>query len=131
IPSAKWVESRFYTVQYRLPGGRIKRVKGYADKGASEQLGAKLEKAKARGEQDMVDVFAPHRKRAVSEHVDDYLAGLRSPGRDRMYVYNCEKRLRKLIADCKWEILRDISADSFCRWREVPIAQKTADSEDR
>ena len=47
-PGATWAESRFWTVQYFF-NGRPKTIKGYTDKGASEQLGARLERAKARG----------------------------------------------------------------------------------
>jgi hypothetical protein len=72
-PAARWVESRFYTVQYMV-NGRPKLVKGYTDKGASAQLGAKLERAEARGEQDLIDPFRPHRKRPLAEHIADWTA---------------------------------------------------------
>jgi hypothetical protein len=40
-PGAKWTESRFYTVQVNL-AGRIRRIKGYTDRAASEQMGPSL-----------------------------------------------------------------------------------------
>jgi hypothetical protein len=49
-PEATWQESRFWMVKVYLDG-KPKLVKGYTDKAASEQLGAKLERAKAQGEQ--------------------------------------------------------------------------------
>ena len=46
---------KHWTIQYRDPGtGRIKRVRGYTDKGATKQLAAKLEAQQARGEQNML-----------------------------------------------------------------------------
>src|SRR5690606_970427 len=54
----------------------------------------------------------------------------RALGRDDMYVYNVEKRLAKLLALCGWKLLADVTADSFCRWRENPIKQRMAESED-
>src|SRR5205809_7586545 len=84
-PGAKWVESRFWTVQYFL-NGKPKMVKGYTDKGASEQLGAKLERAKARGEVDMIDIYKPHRSRPLAQHIADWIAELRQLGRDNVYV---------------------------------------------
>jgi hypothetical protein len=55
-PNAKWLESRFWTVQY-VVNGKPKTTKGFTDRAASEQLGAKLERAKARGEMGMIDVY--------------------------------------------------------------------------
>ena len=54
-PGARWAESRFWTVQY-VHDGKVKRIKGFTDKAASEQLGAKMERAKARGEVEMVGI---------------------------------------------------------------------------
>src|SRR5436305_2021072 len=79
-PGARWKESRFYTVQVFIDG-KPKLVKGYTDKGASEQLGAKLERAKAQGEQGLVNPYKPHRGRPLHEHVGDWIAELRQLGR--------------------------------------------------
>ncbi len=57
-PGARWHESRYYTAQVFIDG-KPKLVKGYTDKQASEQLGAKLERAKAQGEQGLVDPYKP------------------------------------------------------------------------
>jgi integrase len=130
-PGARLAKSRFYTIQYRLPSGRIARAKGYSDKAATEQKAAKLEKAKARGEQGMVDDYAPHRGRALSEHVAEYIGDLRTLGRASMYVYTVEKRLAKLLAGCAWATLGDVTADSFSRWRATPIKQRMAEGEAR
>lgn len=116
-PGAKWAESRFWTVQYFL-NGKPKMVKGYTDKGASEQLGAKLERAKAQGEQGLVDPYKAHRKRPLTEHVTDWIGELRQLGRDELYVAPCEARLRRLMSECGWRVLGEIDVDSFCKWRE-------------
>ena len=50
-------------------------MKGYTDKQASEQLGAKLERLKAKSDQELIDPFKTHRNRPVSEHVADWIAG--------------------------------------------------------
>lgn len=124
-PGAKWVESRYYTVKVFVDG-KPKLVKGYTDRQASEQLGAKLERAKAQGEQGLIDPYKAHRKRALAEHLADYIADLRALGRDDKYVSNIEYRLAKLRELCDWKALGDITADSFCRWRETPIEQSAA-----
>ncbi len=129
-PGATWQESRFWTVQVFIDG-KPKLVKGYTDRTASLQLGAKLERAKARGEQGMVDVYKPYRNRPLADHVKDYVAELRTVGRDEKYVYTVEKRLAKLLKLCGWALLGDIAADSFCEWRENPIRQRMVASEDK
>ncbi len=127
-PGAKWQESKYWTVKVCFDGGE-KRIKGYTDKSASLQLGAKMERDKAQGEQGLIDPYKAHRNRSLTEHVADYIGELRSLGRDAMYIYNADKRLAKLRESCGWLVLGNITADSFCRWRELPIEQQSAESE--
>jgi integrase len=116
---AKWVESRYYTVKLHLPGDRVKFIKGYTDKQASEQLGSKLERAKAQGTEGLEDPYKLHRKRPIVEHVADWTAELQQLGRDEIYFAQCAARMQRLIVECGWRLLTDVSADSFCKWRET------------
>jgi integrase len=129
-PGAKWAESRFWTVQISI-NGRPKLVKGYTDRSASEQLGARMEKAKARGEEGLLDIYKAHRGLPLQKHVDDYIGDLEVLGRDDKYIYNVKKRLAKLMKLCSWKLLRDITADEFCKWREKPIEQCMAESDNK
>jgi integrase len=125
-PGAKWMESKLYMIQI-LIDGKPKLVKGYTDKGATEQLAAKLERQKAKGEQGLIDPYKVHRTRALAAHVADYVADLRALGRDDKYTYNVEKRLAKLLNLCGWKVLGHITADAFAEWREKPIKRKEAE----
>ncbi len=78
-PGAKWVESRFWMVKIYIDG-KPKLVKGYTDKQASEQLGAKLQRDKAQGAQGLVDPYKAHCARPLVEHVGDWIAELRQLG---------------------------------------------------
>src|SRR5829696_8995789 len=118
---AQWAESRFWTVQYFV-NGKAKAIKGFTDKAASEQLGAKMERAKARGEVNMVDFYKPHRGRPLAEHVGDWVAELRQLGRDDVYVRLCESRMARLLKECGWNLLGDINPDAFIRWRATAKA---------
>lgn len=129
--NAKRVTSRFYTIQIRLGGGKFYRVKGSTDRQASEQLAARLEREKARGEVGLGDRFKQHRARPLSQHFVDYLAELRTRDCDDKYVYNIGRRLTRLAKDCRWKFLTDINADSFTAWRQKPIEFKSAMSKDR
>ncbi len=117
-PGAKWTESRFYTVQVNVDG-RIRRIKGYTDRAASEQMGAKIERAKAQGAEGLEDPFKAHRNRRLCEHVADWIAELRQLGRDEIYVGLCESRMARLIGECDWKTFSSVSADSFIRWRDT------------
>jgi hypothetical protein len=88
-PGPKWVESRFYTVQY-VVNGKPKLVKGYTDRQASEQLGARLERAKAQGGAGLEDPYKAHRERPLAEHVADWITELRQLGRDDIYIAPCK-----------------------------------------
>ena len=129
-PGAMWQESRYYTVQIFVDG-KPKLIKGYTDKQASEQLGAKLERAKAKGEQGLIDPYKPHRKRPLAEHVVDWTAELRVLGRDDMYIAPCKARLERLMGECGWTTLGDISADSFCKWRQTATGNADHNREDK
>ena len=125
-------ECEHWTIQYRDAGGKIKRVKGYRDRGATKQLAAKLERNAARGEQGLVDPFKIHRRRAIAEQLNEYLANMESEGRDDKYVSNSKNRLNRLIEECAWTCLDDIEPNSFIRWREIErkdTARKSGRSE--
>src|SRR4051812_23871329 len=121
-PGARWAESLFYTVQI-VVNGKPKLVKGYTDRQASEQLGAKLERAKAQGEEGLHDAYKPHRSRRLSEHVADWITELRQLGRDDVYVGLCESRMARLIVDCKWDNLASMTPESFIRWRDTATVE--------
>lgn len=116
-----WLEKRRkkWCVAWRDDSGIVRRKTAYSDKGASRAMMLTMEKAVARGEQDLVDQFAPHRNRALAEHVADYLAELKTLGRSAKYQQNIGNRLNKLMKACGWEYLRNITADSFCNWRDT------------
>ncbi|HEX8914161.1 MAG TPA: hypothetical protein VF796_17565, partial [Humisphaera sp.] len=127
-----WLEKRNgrYRVCHRDAAGKVRRTPAYTDKLASKAMLAELERALARGEQGLVDPFKAHKARPVADHAADYVTDLRALGRDPKYVYNVQKRLGKLVAECGWKALADLTADSFCRWRERPVVQYQADSDD-
>ncbi len=112
------MSSRFYTVAVAIDG-RIKRVKGYTDRQASEQLGAKLEKAKAQGAEGLEDIYKAHRGRPLVEHVAAWIAELKQLNRNDVYVRLCESRMARLIDECSWGTLGAISAEAFIRWRQT------------
>ncbi len=129
-PGAKQVTSKYWIVKVYI-NGKPRMFKGYTDKAASLQMGARMERRKAQGEQGLIDPFGEHRKRPILEHIEDWLADARAKGRAPLYVHTLGARLRRMIEDNGWKTLGDITADSFCRWREKPVVEHHAQSENR
>ena len=112
---------KHWTIQYRDAAGRLKRIKGYVDKGATKQLAARLEAQTARGEQGLLDPFRAHRRRPIGEHITEYVADLEGSGSDDKYVENARNRLNRLAKECRWTCLDDVEhngANTFAAWRE-------------
>ena len=72
----------------------------------------------------------PWREAAQSpllNHLADFLADLRARKRSESHVKHVETRIKKLLCECRWETLRDVSADGFMLWRanRKNLSQKT------
>ncbi len=119
---ATWKKSKTWTVQVCIDGRR-KLLKGYTDKSASEQMGANYERARARGEQGLTDPYKAHRHRPLVEHVGDWIGELRQLGRDDVYIRLCDARMARLVDECGWMTLADISAATFLSWRETATVE--------
>jgi integrase len=116
-PGAVLRESPYYRIRYLGAGGRLISAKGYTDLRSTQQLAARLQAAAARGEEGLVDRYAQHDRRPLREHLADYLLDLEMHGRDDKYRYTMRKRLERLMRECKWTRLRDVTAESFDTWR--------------
>ena len=55
--------------------------------------------------------------RPLSEHLADFIADITARGRCRNHVSHTKSRLQRLFMECHWNLIRDISADSFIKWR--------------
>jgi integrase len=53
----------------------------------------------------------------LTHHLKSYLADLTAIGRDQEYIYIVEKQIQKLLLECKWATLSNVTSDSFLRWR--------------
>lgn len=115
------VASAFYTLRYRLPGESRYRQRplGVRDKVVAEQLCRKfvLEQERELAGVSVPRVLRDAASRDLTLHVEDYADDLDSLGRDSMYVYTLRKRLCRLISECGWRVLSDVTADSFQSWR--------------
>jgi len=62
----------------------------------------------------------------LSVLIDGYVSELIRLGRTHEHIRHIESRLNTLAKDCGWGSIRDISGDSFCKWRKgKQISPKT------
>jgi integrase len=115
-PGAKRCRSNSHSIKI-IFRGRTYRFKGYTDKSATEQLAAELTKKLERGEEGLVDPFAKHKARPLSEHVRDYTESLKSSGAADEHIYIIEKRLSKLMRECQWKFVAHVTPQSYEGWR--------------
>jgi len=110
--------------------GRPDERKGCPDKRVTEQLAREAESEAARERARVADPFKAHRTRAISEHVDDYLAFLRSKGGTSKHIALTATRLNAILAGCNVERLADLNAARVADWlaqqRGVGMAAATS-----
>jgi integrase len=93
-----------------------KRVRGYKELRPTQQLAARIEREVTLGKEGLVDPYAEHTRRPLSEHLADYLEFQRTRGRDDKYRYNLERRIQKVLSELAWTHFNDISAAEFESW---------------
>ena len=113
--------ARLYRGRYRLEGDtKITEIPLHTpDKRVAQQ---RLEQLVRDKQMEQTGILAPSavRKAAQSpleEHVGQYTADLTALKRDDQYIYELKNRIRRLIKECAWKQLKDVTADSFQTWR--------------
>ncbi len=114
-------------VRYKDHEGIRRTVPGFADKAASQQLAAKLEREAAQRKTGLIDRFAEHRKRRLlgdsgawdkvnrdkkldRGHLGDFEAHVRRTATSNKYVETLVPRIRILLERCKFDYWSDITA---------------------
>jgi len=128
--AGKLVSSRIWRARLKLDGDIKTRdiSLNCADKQTAEQ---KLRDSIRDQERESVGLLAPAAQREtfespLAELVGSYVADLKALGRSPDHVRHVDKRLLRLIRECRWQGLREVTPDSFLRWRaEQTQAPKT------
>jgi integrase len=103
---------------------------GTSDKQVAEQRRAGLLREKQH-ERDGLILAKPLRdaaQRAIAEHLEDFLGDMERRGKSAKYLANLKFRVGTLISGCRWNTVKDVTADSFQTWRrgQAELAPKTA-----
>jgi len=126
VPWQKW------RVEYRDADGIIRRVTGYTDRPATDQLAARLERQAARQQEGMGSGYDEHLRRPLAEHLDDFEKALAAKGNTADYVKLTVTRIRTLTAGCKFQRIGDIRASRVAEWlaeqREQGLSVQTSNA---
>jgi integrase len=120
--------SRSYRGRYRLDeGDKLTDVPLHTtDKRVARE---RLERIVREKQLEAVGVLSPHRaalQTTLERHLSDYLADLQAVGRDDQYIFDLNNRVCRLIRECHWAFLKEVSSDSFLAWRaRQTLAPKT------
>jgi len=121
VTDGKAETARLYRGRYRLDGEtKITEIPLHTpDKRVAQQ---RLEQIVRDKQMEQTGILAPSavRKAAQSpleDHLGQYVADLTALKRDDQYVYELKNRIRRLIKECAWKQLKDVTADSYQAWR--------------
>lgn len=101
---------RKWYIEYRDASDIRRRVPGYTDKRATEQLAAELERRAAREQAGLIDPAAEHRRRPLSDHLDDWRQSLLDRNATAEYATLSDGRVRTTFSGIKAIRWDDIDA---------------------
>jgi integrase len=119
--NGKLVASRCYYGRYSLPTDSHQRTVALDTTDKQVAL-SKLRKIVEDAEREVAGVGVPKNllasaQKALTAHMEDFLADLMASGRDDMYLANLRCRLNRLFKDRAWQYPKDVTADAFMVWR--------------
>jgi integrase len=119
--NGKRIVGRMYRGKYRLdPRDKTRDVPLHTnDKQVAEQ---RLRRIIQEEQHEREGIIVPKQQRdaagrSLARYVEEYIADRRAVGRDEKYVRELRNKLLRLIDDCSWQTVRQVSAESFCSWR--------------
>ncbi len=122
--------SRSYRARYRLDGeGQITDVPLHTtDKRIAQQ---RLEQIVREKQLEAVGVLPPQAIRIalqtpLEKHLSDYVADLQAVARNGKYIHDLGKRVLRLMRECQWKQIKNVTSNSFLAWRaRQRLAPKT------
>lgn len=94
--------------------GKWKTKAGYADKSASKQLAARLERESAQRREGILP--PEHSTSPIAEHVAAFLAHLRAKEVSSDHVETRERHIGAVAAACNWSTLSDLNGSQLELW---------------
>ncbi len=105
-----------YYFDHRDATGTVRRVKGFADLKATEQLAAEMERKASRVRAGIIDPAEEHTRRPLMDHLKDYAAFLKAKGSGGKHVRDTTARCAALFAGARFVFLADVDAGKAAEW---------------
>ncbi len=105
-------KTRCWYIEYRNADDVLRRVKGFKDKTATRQLADQLERKVALAAVGIVDRYEEHKKRPLTEHLEDFENALRADQLTENHVVTTRRRAEVVMSSCGFVRWNDISASS-------------------
>ena len=127
------VPSKRYYFKCPDGNGTIRRVKGFSDLKATEQLAAETERKASRVRSGYTDPAEEHARRPLAEHLKDYTAHLQAKGNVPVHVSNVVAKITALLKGCGYVFPMDVDTGKAAEWlialrrNGVPIALPEGD----
>lgn len=104
----------------RDDSGTVRRVKGFADLKATEQLAAEMERKAARRRAGIIDPAEEHARRPLAGHLADYAVYLDSKGNTPRHTRETVSRVSALLTGCGFVFPPDLEAGKVSAWLADP-----------
>lgn len=118
--TGKRKRSRWFTAEFTFRG-QLHRESGFPDRDAARHwLASEMLKLR-RGVAGYVKPMLRHQ---VAPLVVEYFDFLTAKNRDEKYCYIAQKRLDKLVGDCGWTVLGNVTPQSMEKWLSEPHEYK-------
>ncbi|MCA9112225.1 MAG: site-specific integrase, partial [Planctomycetaceae bacterium] len=112
----KRVRSKDWYGRYRDADGIQREKRLASNKTAAQQMLNELVRRSELGRAGVVDPFADHSQRTLSEHVADFRRYLEAKGNTASHVDGTDSRLRAINDGCGFKRLADLSASRVVEW---------------
>ncbi len=100
----------------RTANGTVKRVRGYSDLKATEQLAAEMERKQARKRAGITDPSEEHLRRPLADHLKDYAAALEAKGGTARHVRETIARCSAMFKGAGFTFPMDVDAGKASEW---------------
>ena len=125
---AKWY------IEYTEPGGRVRRVPGFTDKRATEARANELQRRVDREEAGIIDrasvELSQQLSSAIGQHMEAYRVHLQASSVSAWHLSETTRRLKRMIADCRFDRLSEIKAEPVQRWCNRQITEQRPDGDE-
>ncbi len=105
-----------YYFDHRDATGTVRRVKGFADLKATEQLAAEMERKASRARAGITDPAEEHARRPLADHLADYAAHLEAKGNTGDHTALTTGRIAALTSGCGFVFPLDADAARAAEW---------------